>query len=145
MNTIPHGSTKWPLMYHPMFICVCINITLFINALLVIITLLLVASDYAESVPENPAKRANIVSFLSVSIHGRWVLNCRDKTSQISITEPLQVETTRKIIQKKNMNAVEYKDDANGIKASFLVYQHLIRRRCIVSDVGCNGHTCGLV
>lgn len=47
------------------------------------------------------------VPFLSVSIHGRWVLNCRDKMSQISITEPLQVETARKIIQTKNMIAVE--------------------------------------
>lgn len=56
------------------------------------------------------------VSFLSVSIHGRWVLNCRDKTSQISITEPLQVETARKIIQKKNMKAAEQKDDTNGIE-----------------------------
>lgn len=98
--------------------------------------------DYAESVPEIPVALANTkVSFLSVSIHGRWVLNSRDKTSQISITEPLQVETVRKIIQKKNMKAVEYKDDTNGIK-----------RVCRISGlnqkavhVGCNRHTCGLV
>lgn len=127
-------STKWPLMFMCLYKYTPLQMQLD--------TCWLQYShfeDYAESVPEIPVARANTkVSFLSVSIHGRWVLNCCDKTSQISITEPLQVETARKIIQKKNMKAVEYRDDTNGIKR--VCCKSSLNQKALL-HVGCDRHT----